>query len=88
VLLRLLLSALLLRLRLGALLRLLLGVLLLRLLLGTLRLRLRLLLRLLFPVLLRLWLAVGRHAHSHKQHRADYSRRHPVQNIDIHGTPP
>jgi hypothetical protein len=51
-------------------------------------LRRRLLLFLLFLVLLRLWLGVGRFAHYHKQHRADYTRRHhPVESIDIHGTP-
>jgi hypothetical protein len=84
----LLLGALLLGLLLGALLLgLLLGALLLGLLLSTLLLRL--LLFLLFLVLLGLWLSAGRYAHSHKQHRADYSRRHhPVQGIDIHGNPP
>lgn len=45
-------------------------------------------LSLLGGLMLRLLLDVGRYAHSYKQHRVDYSRRHPpTQSIDIHGTP-
>ena len=91
----LLLSALLLLTLVSLLLLLLRSMLLLRLWLGLgawllrLGLGLRLLLSMLFLVLLRLCLAVGRDAHSCKQHGTDDSRRcPPLPRIDIHGIPP